>query len=711
MSVRARTDKYKRDLAKAKTLTGKAAVVMQHRINSINFKAVGVAALAFSATFAFAMKKTIDAASDLEETTGKFDVVFQEHIKQAEAMSDELVNSYAMSTREAKQYLSSVQDLLVPMGMVSDQAILMSNEVVKLAADLGSFNNLPTKTVMLDIQSALVGNFETMKKYGVILNETVIKQEALNMGLWNGKGMVDANTKAQVAYKLMLKGSAAALGDQARTMGSYANQIKQFEANVENLKAMIGNELLPEATKIVNTINNWIKANDNLIKQKVPEYIEKIKTGLVDLVAVYNSIPSDIVGVAGYGLVGRILFGGVKGGLAGIAFAAGKSIGDFVSESIYQVDTLKQHYGKVKNEILRNIDFSETIKKGAGAWTTEMEQGLQIQYSRLEMINRKIEFISKKVDKRKIEIPLPSKQPYIEQPLETVIMPSLLEQPLETEYIYPEVVYDDSIDDFHQFLMDKAELEAQAEEERLSIVAGANQAYAELNMSRFDIERAEVERMTEIYRQADVDKNVRDKIASDKSIKIAQAEQQAKLAIYQNIAGGIAGTFQQIAQAGGKQSKAAFKMYKAFAMVEAAIAGYKAVLQAMASYPPPISFVMAGIAAAAAAVQIGMIASAQPPSYDQGGISNARGVYQTGDIQEAHIPIPSGGKIPVKVEGSGNQKPTQIIMNNPVFQDLETQRQVFTEIAAIVAKEVAPGAVVENYNDDGMVRSMVRGGN
>ena len=126
INVRAKTDKYKRDLANAKTLTEKNIVYMQHKFDSINFKAAGIAATAFAGVAAIAMKKAIDAASDLEETVGKFDVVFKNHSKQAETMAKELVNSYAMSTREAKQYLSSIQDLLVPMGMVSNKAILMT---------------------------------------------------------------------------------------------------------------------------------------------------------------------------------------------------------------------------------------------------------------------------------------------------------------------------------------------------------------------------------------------------------------------------------------------------------------------------------------------------------------------------------------------------------------------------------------------------------
>lgn len=60
--------------------------------------------------------------------------------------------------------------------------------------------------------------------------------------------------------------------------------------------------------------------------------------------------------------------------------------------------------------------------------------------------------------------------------------------------------------------------------------------------------------------------------------------------------------------------------------------------------------------------------SAGTPSQDSGGITNARGVYRTGAIQEAHVPIPSG-RIPVEVRGgmgSMNQQfAINVSVNNP----------------------------------------------
>ena len=219
----------------------------------------GLAATIVSVASVYALarfgEKIISDASRLEETANKFNVVFRGQEAAAENWSRTLVDSFAMSTREAKQYLSSVQDLLKPMGMQADAAGKLSFEIVKLSADLGSFNNLPTARVMDDIQSALVGNYETMKKYGVVLNATVVQEEALAMGLAKTKDALTAADKAQAAYELIVKGSADAIGDMARTSDSYANQIKQLNANMEELSVTLGTLLLPPLTRVVELMN------------------------------------------------------------------------------------------------------------------------------------------------------------------------------------------------------------------------------------------------------------------------------------------------------------------------------------------------------------------------------------------------------------------------------------------------------------------------
>jgi polyhydroxyalkanoate synthesis regulator phasin len=69
--------------------------------------------------------------------------------------------------------------------------------------------------------------------------------------------------------------------------------------------------------EVNEAMKTWLAQNEGLLQQKVPEYtrqvIESVK-GLIEttsgLIGIYHSIPEEIVGAAGYGIIGRIVFGG-----------------------------------------------------------------------------------------------------------------------------------------------------------------------------------------------------------------------------------------------------------------------------------------------------------------------------------------------------------------------------------------------------------------
>jgi len=87
-------------------------------------------------------------------------------------------------------------------------------------------------------------------------------------------------------------------------------------------------------------------------------------------------------------------------------------------------------------------------------------------------------------------------------------------------------------------------------------------------------------------------------------------------------------------------------------------------------------------------------------------VSEKPGVYYSG-VPEAHIPLKSG-KVPVQVQGNAGNNIT-IKMENPVFQDVATQRQVFRMLAEEVVRRTAPSVVYNDYQNDGRMRKMVRG--
>ena len=121
----------------------------------------------------------------------------------------------------------------------------MSQALVQLAADMASFNNASPEDVLLAIRSGLIGEAEPLRRYGVLLSETRVQQQALvETGKDNVKNLTDQE-KLTARYNIILKDTGTAQGDAARTAGSWANQSRKLRANLDDLSAGLGQKLIP----------------------------------------------------------------------------------------------------------------------------------------------------------------------------------------------------------------------------------------------------------------------------------------------------------------------------------------------------------------------------------------------------------------------------------------------------------------------------------
>lgn len=235
------------------------------RAASIGTKMVATGAALLTPVF-----MAISAGSDMQETMNKFNVVFADNAKAVKAWGDEYGDQVGRSKRQIADFLASNQDLLVPMGFEPGAAEQMSKDITKLSVDLASFNNKQDADVLNDLQAALTGSGEVMKKYGVIVSEAAVKQELMNMQL-NPKTVAEAQ-KAQARWNIILRGTTAAQGDAARSANSWANQEKALAATIEDVSGEIGEKLLPVVTPLltmfkdgVKTVGSFIAANAGIV--------------------------------------------------------------------------------------------------------------------------------------------------------------------------------------------------------------------------------------------------------------------------------------------------------------------------------------------------------------------------------------------------------------------------------------------------------------
>ncbi len=236
-------------------------------------KAIGIGMTAVGATILAVGGMTIKTASDIEEMTAKFDVVFGETAQGVKEWAKITADAMGRSRFAMMEMAASVQDTFVPMGFARDIAAEMSKTLTALAIDVGSFNNKLDTDVMRDFQSALVGNTETVRKYGIVITAAGIEQEILNQGWVDSKKDITEAMKIQARMNMILEGTTDAQGDAIRTSGSFANQMKRLQAKTEEVSAAIGSVLLPIVTSLVNIIGKavgemakWTAENPKLTK-------------------------------------------------------------------------------------------------------------------------------------------------------------------------------------------------------------------------------------------------------------------------------------------------------------------------------------------------------------------------------------------------------------------------------------------------------------
>ena len=189
-------------------------------------------------------------ASDTAEASSKVGVVFGDARKNVDAFAASSAKAFGVSKREALDAAGTFGNLFVATGLAKDAAASMSVDVVKLAADLGSFNNLGTEEVLEKLRSGLVGEVEPLRALGINFNAAAVEAKAMQLGLADANGEINEGAKVQARYALILEQTKTAQGDFSRTADGMANSAKTAAAAAEDARAKFGDALAPTMAKV-----------------------------------------------------------------------------------------------------------------------------------------------------------------------------------------------------------------------------------------------------------------------------------------------------------------------------------------------------------------------------------------------------------------------------------------------------------------------------
>ena len=259
----------------------RSAAATAAKVGVAGFAALGVGAVALGI-------KAIGAGSDVEEMMGKFNVVFGKSAPQATAALDAFGAAVGRNKFDLRGMAASVQDTFVPLGFARETAAGMSVQLVKLATDVASFNNANDVDVMRDFQSALVGNTETVRKYGIVVTQATLDAELLRMGVEGGVKAASEQEKVQARLNLIMAGTSDAQGDAARTAGSWANTMRSLKSSLAETTAEIGSQLLPVLTPLLQSFATFARDHGPQVAAALGAIVQQVAAFVSTLQKVSN---------------------------------------------------------------------------------------------------------------------------------------------------------------------------------------------------------------------------------------------------------------------------------------------------------------------------------------------------------------------------------------------------------------------------------------
>lgn len=236
-------------------------------------------------------KQIISLSMSAEETASKFDEVLGPSADRINEKIGELKNTIPATREELQNSIATITSIAKAFGMSDEAAANFSLGMTKVSADLASFHNMNPDEVFDKMAAAITGEFEPLKRLGIVINEARLKQEALNLGIGNGKDALNAQQKAITVQNIVLKDMGAALGNAALTSESAANQTKFLKAKVTELGTELGDNLRPIVIKVLaalNVLTEFIRDNADTVvnvTKKLVAYIAALKIVTVILPA------------------------------------------------------------------------------------------------------------------------------------------------------------------------------------------------------------------------------------------------------------------------------------------------------------------------------------------------------------------------------------------------------------------------------------------
>lgn len=253
---------------------------------------------------------TVRAASDLQQSIGAVGSVFGDYADTITNKSKEAAAAYGLSANEYNTSAALIGAVLKGQGVAADQLAGQVDNLVSRGTDLAATFGGTTAEAVDALGAAFKGEFDSLERYGISLKASDINAELAARGQDKLTGAALKLATQQATTDLIMRQSADAQGQFGRESNSLAVRQQQLAAKFENVKATIGNALLPVVSSFVGFLSDrvipaakevarWFGENVVPALKDLGQWVQNNSTWLGALAAVIGTVA---LGLAAYSL-------------------------------------------------------------------------------------------------------------------------------------------------------------------------------------------------------------------------------------------------------------------------------------------------------------------------------------------------------------------------------------------------------------------------
>ena len=310
-------------------------------------------------TIANVFSTSIKAANDYIESQNLFLVAMGEYADEATEWSNHVSQALGIDPAEMQKNMGYFQQLATALGVVNDQAYVLTKNMTSLAYDISSLYNISIDQSFLKLQSAIVGELEPIRRLGIDISKARLQQELYDLGIQRNVETLSQADKAILRYLAIMKQTTNAQADMGKTLMSPANALRVLKSSFIQLARSVGYIFIPILQSLLPLVQ--------VVTQALAKLAEKLAiflgyeapvfdtSGLGDAGSDFNALGEEIDDAASKMksfMTGFDELNVISNDTSGLAGTETSILGGI---ALPEYDLLSKYAGNITNEVLPKL--------------------------------------------------------------------------------------------------------------------------------------------------------------------------------------------------------------------------------------------------------------------------------------------------------------------------------------------------------------------